>query len=109
MPVVEKWLQPRGLRFISRLAEQGLSGREIAQQMGVSPYAFPSLLKKHPQIAEAIRKGEELYYERQWEKSEAEFKAIEDLRQRAFNGEEKAWQMYYKIVSPKLEAMRRGE
>ena len=57
MSVDEKYLTPRGLRFIARLAEQGLSDREIALKMEVSPYSFPSMLKKYEQIKLAIENG----------------------------------------------------
>jgi transcriptional regulator with XRE-family HTH domain len=96
MSVDEKYLTPRGVRFITRLAEQGLSDREIAQKMGVSPYSFPSMLKKYEQIKLAIENGRKARYIREEEELKREIKEEFALLKRALDGDDKALDIFLK-------------
>lgn len=53
----EPWLTEDGLLRIEGWARDGLTTEKIAGRMGVAPASLYSWQKKHPQIAEALRKG----------------------------------------------------
>jgi hypothetical protein len=64
--------------------------------MGVSPYSFPSITKKHPQIRAAIESGRKALYLRQEEELKREIEEEFALLKRAQDGDEKALDMFLK-------------
>lgn len=58
-PKYEKWLEPEGLAKIEMWARQGLTHADIAANMQVARTTLEAWKKDHPDILEAIKKGNE--------------------------------------------------
>lgn len=56
----EKWMEEDGLTLLEGWARDGLTREQIAARMGIAIRTFYTWQKKHPQIAQALRKGREL-------------------------------------------------
>ena len=57
---VDKWITEEGLKKIENWARRGLSYKEIAQNIGVTPKTLGDWrLREHPEIEEAIVRGRE--------------------------------------------------
>ena len=58
-PKYEKWLEPEGLAKIEMWARQGLTHADIAANMQIARTTLEVWKKDHPDILEAIKKGNE--------------------------------------------------
>lgn len=68
----EQWLTPEGLTLIQGWARDGLTLTQIAHNMGIIPATLSHWQADHKQIAQALRKGQEVCY---YETENALFKA----------------------------------
>lgn len=56
-PLYTEWLTEEGLEQIKKWAENGLIGKQIAQNIGINHTTLYDWMNKFPELAEAIRNG----------------------------------------------------
>lgn len=56
----DEWLKPEGLEQITNWAAKGLTNKEIAQNMGITPACLCNWQNKFIELVEAIKKGRKL-------------------------------------------------
>ena len=54
------WLEPEKLTLLQGWRRDGLTYEQIASNMGIDPGTIYVWMRKHPEIKEALRKGEEV-------------------------------------------------
>jgi len=54
------WLEPEKLTLLQGWRRDGLTYEQIASNMGIDPGTLYVWVRKHPEIKEALRKGEEV-------------------------------------------------
>lgn len=56
----KKWLKPEGLEQIAAWARDGLTDKELAKKMGISPSTLYEWEKRFPEILESLKINKEL-------------------------------------------------
>lgn len=56
----QKWLEPDNLILIEGWARDGLTDKEIAQNMGIAESTLYDWKNKYPEISESLKKGKEI-------------------------------------------------
>lgn len=60
MAKYERWIREQGLILLEGMARDGLTEEQIALQCGVTRTTLSRWKHKHPEVAQALRKGKEI-------------------------------------------------